>query len=79
MNPHHSDTVIGAPHLLTAFLANYQCGHCNSETEVAQDQHGIVHLITRHDDGCPVLNGVISSAPDVARAAAGPIPNTFRP
>ncbi|QJS13220.1 hypothetical protein HKX69_30040 [Streptomyces argyrophyllae] len=79
MQPHHSDTIIGRPELLAAFLANYSCGHCNSETEVGIDQYGTPHLITHHDDGCPVLSGTLSSAPDVARAAAGAIPSTFRP
>jgi hypothetical protein len=31
------------------------------------------------DDNCPVLNGHVSSAGDLARAAAGHIPDTFRP
>ncbi|WP_327662448.1 MULTISPECIES: hypothetical protein [unclassified Streptomyces] len=76
MQPERTDTIIGTPALVAAFLANYQCGHCNSETELRHDQYGNPHLITSHDDGCPVLTGALSSAPDVARAAT--IPNTFR-
>jgi hypothetical protein len=78
VEPTRTDTIVGTPEHLAAFLANYQCGHCNSETEIRHDQHGNPHLITHHDDGCPVLTGTLSSAPDVARAAAGAVPDTFR-
>ncbi|MFC8866382.1 hypothetical protein ACFUAC_01670 [Streptomyces sp. NPDC057148] len=73
-----TDTIVGTPEHVAAFLANYQCGHCNSETEIRTDQNGITHLVTHHDDGCPVLVGALSSAPDVARAASKAIPDTFR-
>ena len=79
MEPTRTDTIVGTPNLLAAFLANYACGHCNSTTELRHDHNGNPHLITHHDDGCPVLEGVLSAAPDVARAAANPLPDTFRP
>ncbi|MFJ9217880.1 hypothetical protein ACIRJL_17210 [Streptomyces sp. NPDC102383] len=78
MEPTRTDTIVGAPALLAAFLANYQCGHCNSETNLRPDRYGNPHLFISHDDGCPVLTGALSAAPDAARAAAGPIPDTFR-
>ncbi|WP_405597591.1 hypothetical protein OG741_13950 [Streptomyces sp. NBC_01410] len=69
--PERSDIVGGPALLIAALLSNYQCGHCDSETEVRHDRHGNPHLIIHHDDGCPVLTGAISSIPDTVRAAAG--------
>ncbi|MEU3982520.1 hypothetical protein AB0F77_20900 [Streptomyces sp. NPDC026672] len=79
MEPERTDTIVGRPELLAAFIANYACGHCNSATEVRHDDHGNPHLITHHDEGCPVLAGVLPSAPDVVRAITGRVPDTFRP
>ncbi|MER6484111.1 hypothetical protein ABT264_11285 [Streptomyces virginiae] len=66
-----TDLVAGPIGLVANIAANYRCGHCNSETEVRTDQHGNPHLITFHDDGCPVLDGTLSSLPDTLRAATG--------
>ncbi|MFJ2259930.1 hypothetical protein ACIOKD_16580 [Streptomyces sp. NPDC087844] len=77
MEPTRTDYLIGDidPHTLAT---TYQCGHCNSDTSTRTDDLGIVHLVVHHDDGCPVLNGTLSAAPDAARAAAKHIPDTFR-
>lgn len=61
-----------SPAEIAAGFANaYRCGHCRSRSgdrvEVAP---GFFYLKIHHDDGCPVLTGVISSAPDVFRAAS---------
>ncbi|WP_411076658.1 hypothetical protein [Streptomyces sp. cmx-10-25] len=69
MTPQRSNIVAGPTALVDAVLANYQCGHCNSETTVALDANGTAHLLIHHDDGCPVLTGTLSAAPDIARAA----------
>jgi hypothetical protein len=69
--PERSDIVGGPALLIAALVCNYQCGHCNSDTEVRTDQHGNPHLVIHHDDGCPVLTGHISTIPDTFRAAAG--------
>lgn len=63
---HRLDIAIGrfAPGDLSA----YTCGHCNSELEPLRTDDGIVHLAVLHDNGCPVLTGALSAAPDVARA-----------
>lgn len=62
-----------------AVAAAYSCGHCNSETSIRTDDHGIVRVAIHHDDGCPVLTGVLPSTPDALRAiAAGAVPDTFR-
>lgn len=79
MQPERTDTIISTPAHIAALLANYQCGHCNSTTEIRHDQHGNPTMVTHHDDGCPVLTGALPSAPDVVRAALGAIPDTFRP
>lgn len=75
MNPYRTDYVIG--YFDPADLAaNYQCGHCLSETALGTDlDTGGPRLEIRHDDGCPVLTGVLSALPDAVRAA---IPDTFR-
>ncbi|MEU0671597.1 hypothetical protein ABZ330_01655 [Streptomyces sp. NPDC006172] len=61
----------------TAIAAAYTCGHCNSTTEL-RTVNGVMSAAIHHDDGCPVLTGTLSSAPDVARAAAGTVPDTFK-
>lgn len=63
----------------SALAATYRCGHCNSEVGTRTDEGGVVNVVIHHDDGCPVLNGALSSAPDVVRALVGHIPATFRP
>lgn len=68
--PHHTNIVAGPTELVAAIITNYQCGHCNSDTALATDNHGTIHLAVHHDDGCPVLTGALSSAPDTFRAAA---------
>jgi hypothetical protein len=62
-----------------AIAAAYSCGHCNSETSTRTDEAGLVRIVINHDDGCPVLTGVLPSAPDVVRALVGHVPDTFRP
>ncbi|MFF3461006.1 hypothetical protein ACWCQN_39905 [Streptomyces sp. NPDC001984] len=76
MEPKRTDYLIGDLNP-TAIAANYQCGHCNSTTEL-RTINGLVRVAIHHDDGCPVLNGVLSSAPDALRALVGSIPDTFR-
>lgn len=74
--PHRTDYVIGDIDPV-ALAANYQCGHCLSETALSTDPDtGGPRLEIRHDDGCPVLTGVLSALPDAVRAA---VPATFRP
>ncbi|MFD9374667.1 hypothetical protein ACFWBH_03850 [Streptomyces sp. NPDC059999] len=72
MNPHHTTYAAGPTELIARITANYQCGHCNSETETRTDQRGALHLVIHHDDGCPVLEGTLSSLPDTFRAANTP-------
>lgn len=74
--PVRTDHVIGVPLLAVLLAANYECGHCTSETDTRTDEAGVVHVVIRHDDACPVLNGHVSAAGDVARAC---VPSTFRP
>lgn len=64
----HTDYLIGLfdPSVLAA---NYRCGHCNSDTRLTYDDHGMPHLVIEHDDGCPVLTGALTAAPDVLRAS----------
>ncbi|MEV6833602.1 hypothetical protein AB0N17_03565 [Streptomyces sp. NPDC051133] len=75
--PDRTDWLIGALNA-GALAAAYQCGHCSSETSHTTDDNGIVHVAVRHDDTCPVLAGALSSTPDVVRALASHIPDTFR-
>ncbi|MFF5004108.1 hypothetical protein ACFY3G_14835 [Streptomyces phaeochromogenes] len=77
MEPKRTDYLVGNINP-TAIAATYQCGHCNSETGTRTDDLGIVHVVVHHDDGCPVLNGTLSAAPDAARAAAKNLPDTFK-
>jgi hypothetical protein len=53
----------------STFAANYRCGHCNSDTRLVHDGFGVPHLVIEHDDGCPVLTGALTAAPDVLRAS----------
>lgn len=74
--PHRTDYVIGYFDPV-ALAANYQCGHCNSEAVLGTDaETGAPRVEIRHDDGCPVRTGALSSLPDALRAA---LPDTFRP
>lgn len=61
-----------------AVAAAYSCGHCHSATEL-RTVDGVVRVVAHHDDGCPVLNCVLPSAPDVVRAITNAVPDTFRP
>ncbi|MCZ4510294.1 hypothetical protein O3Q52_19285 [Streptomyces sp. ActVer] len=77
-SPRRTDYVIGDIDA-TALAANYQCGHCLSETVLGTDPDtNGPRLEIRHDDGCPVLVGALPSTPDVVRALAGHVPDTFR-
>ncbi|MER5211954.1 hypothetical protein ABT063_15575 [Streptomyces sp. NPDC002838] len=75
MEPERTDYLFGDLDP-SALAAAYQCGHCQSETSTRTDEAGIVHLVVHHDDGCPVLTGVLSALPDAVRAV---VPDTFRP
>jgi len=59
-----------------AIAAAYACGHCNSTTEL-RTINGTTHVAIHHDDGCPVLEGTLTAAPDALRAATA-LPDTFR-
>lgn len=77
MKPHRTDYVITDADV-TTLAANYQCGHCLSETTLGADPDtGGPRLEIHHDDGCPVLTGALSTLPDTLRAAG--VPGTFRP
>ncbi|AWT43195.1 MULTISPECIES: hypothetical protein [Streptomyces] len=77
MEPTRTDLLVGAINP-EAIAATYQCGHCNSTTEL-RTTDGIVRVAIHHDDGCPILTGALSSAPDALRAIAASVPDTFRP
>ncbi|MGW4974682.1 hypothetical protein [Streptomyces mirabilis] len=78
MEPKRTDYLMG--HLDPAtFAAAYECGHCTSEIGIRTDDSGITHVVVRHDDDCPVLNGTLSAMPDALRALVGIVPDTFRP
>lgn len=70
--PNFTDVVAGTTTAITRLIAQYKCGHCNSETEPWTDSHGHLHLNICHDAGCPVLEGTLSSLPDTFRAATTP-------
>ncbi|KJY18384.1 MULTISPECIES: hypothetical protein [unclassified Streptomyces] len=70
--PNFTNLIAGPADLIALLVANYRCGHCNSETEAWTDQHGNLHLNIAHDDGCPVLDGTLSSLPDTLRATTTP-------
>ncbi|MFD5105717.1 hypothetical protein [Streptomyces cinereoruber] len=57
----------GTTTAIATLIANYQCGHCISTTELINDAHLLIH----HDDHCPVLTGTLSATPDVLRATGG--------
>jgi hypothetical protein len=78
MEPTRTDWLIGQINPEDVAAA-YTCGHCNSTTELRTTDDGIIRVAVHHDDGCPVLTGVLSSAPDALRAVqAGTVPDTFR-
>jgi hypothetical protein len=53
-----------------AYAEAYRCGHCHSETVITNhNPDGYSHGNGQHDDGCPVLAGVLSDLPDSLRAA----------
>ncbi|MER6252902.1 hypothetical protein ABT224_16230 [Streptomyces sp. NPDC001584] len=70
--PNFTNLIAGPAAAIDRLLADYRCGHCNSETEPWTDDKGNRHLNIRHDDGCPVLEGTLSSLPDTLRAATTP-------
>lgn len=55
-----------------AYAAAYQCGDCNSDTELVPDPlaPGVWKLNIYHDDGCPVLKGHVSLSSAGASAAS---------
>lgn len=60
----------GPPKVIKEFARNYECGHCRSHvTDIFRDVSGIYHVMVGHDDGCPVLSGVLTDVPDALRAA----------
>ncbi|NUR03629.1 MAG: hypothetical protein HOY79_46105 [Streptomyces sp.] len=69
----------GDPGVLARMVTDYRCGHCTGQVEELRtnDATGQLHATIRHNDGCPVLRGAVSQAPDMIRAAG--IPATFRP
>ncbi|MGG8409952.1 hypothetical protein ACM614_26965 [Streptomyces sp. 12297] len=75
MEPVHTTYAAGTEQLIARVIAEYRCGHCDSDTEAWTDQHGNPHLNIHHDQGCPVLTGTLSAAPDIARAAT---PDPFK-
>ncbi len=77
MEPVRIEYLVGAINA-EVIAAAYNCGHCNSTTEL-RTGGGIVRVAIHHDDGCPVLVGVLTSGPDVVRALVSPMPDTFRP
>lgn len=76
--PNFSNLAAGAPDALGALVSNYQCGSCGGEVETLAITGGVMNAHIRHDDNCPVLNGHVSTLGDLARAATGHIPDTFR-
>ncbi|BCL20299.1 hypothetical protein ACPCBX_13635 [Streptomyces tuirus] len=51
------------------FARNYKCGHCSGDTmELVRGDGNLWHGYFRHDDGCPVQVGAVSSIPDSFRA-----------
>jgi hypothetical protein len=76
VEPTRTDWLVGDIDPL-AIASNYQCGHCNSVSDV-RTVDGILRVAVHHDDGCPVLTGALSSTPDALRAVAATIPDTFR-
>lgn len=74
--PVRTQLAAGTPELLAALVTNYRCGSCTGEVDFLATNGDSVHAVIAHDDGCPVLNGHVSAAGDVARAC---VPSTFRP
>jgi hypothetical protein len=51
-------------------MGSYKCGHCHSRVAgVTRDSTGVYHMTVTHDEGCPVLGGVLTSLHDSIRAA----------
>ncbi|WP_405436680.1 hypothetical protein OG373_06775 [Streptomyces avidinii] len=67
----------GARDLIARMVSNYRCGHCNGEVAYLATTGGELTAAVEHNDGCPVLAGVLPVFPDLVRAAG--IPDTFRP
>ena len=57
------------PERAVAIAQAYRCGHCNSDpAEARRLPDGNVAMVIYHDDGCPVLTGVVLDTPDTMRA-----------
>jgi hypothetical protein len=77
--PAFTSLAAGAPETLAELVTNYQCGSCGGDVDTLAITGGLINAHIRHDDNCPVLNGHVSSFGDLARAAGGHVPDTFRP
>lgn len=42
-----------ADNLAHAIAAAYTCPDCSADVELVPDDHGVHHLLVRHDDTCP--------------------------
>jgi hypothetical protein len=52
-----------------SIASGYRCGHCSADVRPVS-VHGAVLLVdVLHDDGCPVLRGIISPHGSTVRAA----------
>ncbi|MGW1799153.1 hypothetical protein ACWCQN_25085 [Streptomyces sp. NPDC001984] len=76
MEPTRTDYLVGAPNLVHAVAASYQCGHCPADISTRTDERGSVHIAVQHDNDCPVLKGHVSAVGDLVRAAG--VPDTFK-
>ncbi|GAA2641717.1 hypothetical protein GCM10010307_43490 [Streptomyces vastus] len=61
----------GPPKGLKEFAKHYACSHCRHSrvdfiVQGAGNRYGIS---IQHDEGCPVLGGILSDVPDAIRAA----------
>lgn len=56
-----------------AAAARYLCGHCHHGPALhrVDERTGIEHVDIPHSDTCPVRRGLVSAAPDIARAIEG--------
>lgn len=66
------------PASVVAYARAYQCGDCNSDTELVPDPiaPGAWKVNVYHDDGCPVLNGHVSLN-GAGEGAAAQVPGTL--
>ncbi|MGW2040493.1 hypothetical protein [Streptomyces virginiae] len=73
----HTTFVGGARDLIGRMVSNYRCGHCTGQVAYLAITGDELTAAVEHDDGCPVLAGILPALPDLARAAA--VPATFKP